>query len=77
MRPKPLVVLLSFSQKALGASLAPVSGFRRCKQCFDSSRGSKPGGGRCADADTGGKESHVDAKASNDPLLVARCRACE
>eukprot|EP00959_Pyramimonas_sp_CCMP1952_P412660 8647243-Pyramimonas_sp.AAC.1 len=37
LRPKPLVALLSFSEEALGASLAPVPGSRRCKQCFDSS----------------------------------------
>eukprot|EP00959_Pyramimonas_sp_CCMP1952_P065519 1367897-Pyramimonas_sp.AAC.1 len=37
MRPKPLVVLLRFSEKALGASLAPMPGLRHCGQCFDSS----------------------------------------
>eukprot|EP00959_Pyramimonas_sp_CCMP1952_P070725 1476534-Pyramimonas_sp.AAC.1 len=37
MRPNPLVVFLSFSEKTLGVPLAPVPGLRRCKQCFDSS----------------------------------------
>eukprot|EP00959_Pyramimonas_sp_CCMP1952_P060801 1270072-Pyramimonas_sp.AAC.1 len=84
LKPNPLVVFLSFSEEALGASLVPVPGLRDCKQGFDSSQCSNPGRDLSTDTDPGGnarhatrflQESHVDVKDSNDPLLLARCRA--
>eukprot|EP00959_Pyramimonas_sp_CCMP1952_P396475 8306789-Pyramimonas_sp.AAC.1 len=35
--PKPLVALLSLNEKARGATLVPVPGFKHCKQGFVSS----------------------------------------
>eukprot|EP00959_Pyramimonas_sp_CCMP1952_P130952 2738137-Pyramimonas_sp.AAC.1 len=58
-RPKPLVALLSFSERARGASLVPVPGFKHCRQCFGSSQCSNPGRVRGTVADPGGKVKHA------------------